>query len=143
LLASACQAYSHAFPERRFSLRAPETAVHLHGAPDLILQMMDKLIDNAVDFSPADSLITISLEASPELVILDVDNLGPALPEGAEQLIFESLWQSRSGLDGKPHFGLGLYIARLIAEFHGGVIRAQNLPGTDGVRFRITLRRGP
>ena len=142
LLASACQAYSHAFPERRFSLRAPETAVHLHGAPDLILQMMDKLIDNAVDFSPADSLITIGLEASPELVILDVDNVGPALPEGAEQLIFESLWQSRSGRDGKPHFGLGLYIARLIAEFHGGVIRAQNLPGTDGVRFRITLRHG-
>ena len=142
LLASACQAYSHAFPERRFSLRAPETVVHMHGAPDLILQMMDKLIDNAVDFSPADSLIAISLEASPEQVTIDVDNVGPALPEGAAQLIFESLWQSRSGRDGKPHFGLGLYIARLIAEFHGGVIRAQNLQGTDGVRFQITLRRG-
>ena len=143
LLASACQAYSHAFPERRFSLRAPETAVDLHGAPDLILQMMDKLIDNAVDFSPADSLIAINLEASPEQVSIDVDNLGPALPAGAEQLIFESLWQARPDRAGKPHFGLGLYIARLIAEFHGGVIQAQNLPGADGVRFQITLRRNP
>ena len=143
LLASACQAYSHAFPERRFSLRAPETAVDLHGAPDLILQMMDKLIDNAVDFSPADSLIAINLEVSPEQVSIDVDNVGPELPAGAEQLIFESLWQARPDRAGKPHFGLGLYIARLIAEFHGGVIQAQNLPGADGVRFQITLRRNP
>ncbi len=139
LLSGACQAYSHAFPQRRFVLRAPQDAVDIHGAPDLIMQMMDKLIDNAVDFSPADSLIAISLESNGEIAIIDVDNTGPALPDGAEQLIFESLWQARQDRDGKPHFGLGLYVARLIAEFHGGQVLAQNLADASGVRFRITL----
>ena len=140
LLAGACQSYSHAFPQRRFSLTAPETAVKLNGAPDLVMQMLDKLIDNAVDFSPPDSLIGISLGAAGEFAIVNVDNAGPALPEGSERLVFESLWQARQDRDGKPHFGLGLYVARLIAEFHGGEIRASNLPEGDGVRFRISLR---
>lgn len=140
LLSGACQAYSHAFPQRRFVLRAPQVAVDIVGAPDLIMQMMDKLIDNAVDFSPVDSLIAISLEQDDGRAIIDVDNEGPALPAGAEQLIFESLWQARQDRDGKPHFGLGLYVARLIAEFHGGQVFAMNLPESSGVRFRVTLQ---
>jgi signal transduction histidine kinase len=37
------------------------------------------------------------------------------------------------------HLGLGLYIVRLVAEFHGGKVRARNLPGADGVRFEVEL----
>ena len=37
------------------------------------------------------------------------------------------------------HLGLGLYIVRLIAEFHGGRARAENLPDGRGVRFAVTL----
>ena len=50
-----------------------------------------------------------------------------------------SLRGERSG--GAPHLGLGLYIARLIAEFHGGTLRAENLPGGDGVAFEVALPR--
>jgi signal transduction histidine kinase len=38
-----------------------------------------------------------------------------------------------------PHLGLGLYVARLIAEFHGGTIEAVDLPGGDGVAVRVRL----
>jgi signal transduction histidine kinase len=41
--------------------------------------------------------------------------------------------------DAGPHLGLGLFIARLIAEFHGGVISADNLIDTEGVCFSISL----
>ena len=53
VLSSALGAYRGAFPQRRFLAELPAEPVMLHGAPDLIVQMLDKLIDNAVDFSPA------------------------------------------------------------------------------------------
>ena len=46
-----------------------------------------------------------------------------------------------AGSDSRPHFGLGLYIVRLIAEFHGGEARASNLPDGAGVRLQVRLVR--
>ena len=73
--------------------------------------------------------------------MIEVDNPGPTLAgrDGSHSHLFESLWQSRSGGDSRPHFGLGLYIVRLIAEFHGGRAEAGNLPDGSGVRFRVSL----
>jgi two-component system, OmpR family, sensor histidine kinase ChvG len=70
-----------------------------------------------------------------------VDNPGPPLPSEAPGRLFESLWQSRSGADNRPHFGLGLYIVRLIAEFHGGEASAGDLPEGGGARFSVRLPR--
>jgi light-regulated signal transduction histidine kinase (bacteriophytochrome) len=44
------------------------------------------------------------------------------------------------GVDGAPDLGLGLYIARLIAEFHGGSVRADNLPAGGGAIVSATHR---
>jgi two-component system, OmpR family, sensor histidine kinase ChvG len=105
------------------------------------VQLLDKLIDNAVDFSPEGSLIRVRLAEEPQAAVIEVENSGPALPEHDGARLFESLWQSRPGSDSRPHFGLGLYIVRLIAEFHGGEASAANLPGGAGVRFTVRLRR--
>jgi two-component system sensor histidine kinase ChvG len=72
--------------------------------------------------------------------VLEVENPGPPLPADAPARLFESLWQSRAGSDHRPHFGLGLYIVKLIAEFHGGHASAENLPEKSGARFSVWLK---
>src|SRR6202020_2142652 len=133
LIASAADSYRIAFPERRFATELPPESFMIDGAPDLIMQMLDKLIDNAVDFSPPGASITVRLSFDSHLAVLEVDNPGPPIAPGAQGRLFESLWQSRregSGeSDSRPHFGLGLYIVRLIAEFHDGSASADSLPG--------------
>lgn len=144
VIASAVDAYRIAFPERRFAAELPLEPVLIDGAPDLIVQMLDKLIDNAVDFSPAGATITIRLRMESHLAVLEVDNPGPPIAPATLGRLFESLWQSRRSSgesDSRPHFGLGLYIVRLIAEFHGGSASAENLPAAAGARFTVRLLR--
>jgi two-component system sensor histidine kinase ChvG len=139
VIASAVSAYRVAFPQRRFAADLPAEAIEVDGAPDLIVQLLDKLIDNAVDFSPAGATISVRLRREPAAVVLEVDNPGPPLAPEARGRLFESLWQSRSGSDSRPHFGLGLYIVRLITEYHGGGVAAADLPGGEGARFAVRL----
>jgi len=146
LVRATVAAYGTAFPNRRFAGDVPGEPVHMTGAPELIVQMLDKLVDNAVDFSADGATITIVLRADGEHAEVSVANPGPPLPPEAATRLFESLWQSRAEADTpqgrlRPHFGLGLYIVRLIAEFHGGTARAANLPGDSGAIFTVRLTR--
>ena len=139
VLDSAVAAYRSAFPARAFASEIPPGPIMLHGAPDLIVQMLDKLIDNAVDFSPEGATVTVRLRLEPAAALIEVENPGPPLPGHLQGRIFESLWQSRADGDSRPHFGLGLYIVRLIAEFHGGQATVANLPAEAGVRVTVSL----
>ena len=141
VLQAALAGYRLAFPERRFALEAGPGPLPLHGAPDLIVQLLDKLIENAVDFSPPGATLSVRAREEPQALVLEVENPGPALPPHREGRLFESLWQSRAEKDTRPHFGLGLYIVRLIAEFHGGEARAMNLPDARGVLISVRLPR--
>lgn len=138
---SAVHAYRDAFTGHAFAFEAQEAQIEIEGAPDLIVQMLDKLIDNAVDFTPPGATIVVKLSADADSARLEVENPGPPLAPGIRARIFESLWQSRVDADSRPHFGLGLYIVRLIAEFHDGEASADNLTGDSGVRFTVRLAR--
>jgi two-component system, OmpR family, sensor histidine kinase ChvG len=141
LVRETVEAYGGAFPQRRFACEIPADPVVMNGAPELIVQMLDKLVDNAVDFSAEGATISVILKADEDHAELSVANPGPPLPPEAATRLFESLWQSRAEADKRPHFGLGLYIVRLIAEFHGGTARAADLPGQSGAEFTVRLTR--
>jgi signal transduction histidine kinase len=146
LVRATVAAYGSAFPNRRFALQLPEDPVEMTGAPDLIVQMLDKLVDNAVDFSADGATIAVGLGNDDTHAEISVANPGPLLPPEAATRLFESLWQYRAEADTpqgrlRPHFGLGLYIVRLIAEFHGGSARAANLPDDSGAIFSVRLTR--
>jgi dedicated sortase system histidine kinase len=126
--------YAHVFPHVKFALSVPERPVMLRGAPDLYAQMLDKLAANAADFSPRDEPVRIRLDESGSLT---VSNSGPLLPAEMTGRLFESMVSVRPAGSSEPHLGLGLYMVRLIAEFHGGVARAANREDGSGVVVRI------
>jgi dedicated sortase system histidine kinase len=143
LLESAVASYGDAFPRVRFALDAPPESCAFRGAPDLIAQMLDKLVENAVDFCPDAGLITVRLARAGSEYELSVANDGPVIPETMRERLFESLFEHRQGHDDRPHFGLGLYIVRLIAEFHDGKAFASNRPESpsarEGAVFTVVL----
>jgi two-component system, OmpR family, sensor histidine kinase ChvG len=139
LVVSAIAAYRDGFPQAHIAVETPADPCFIRGAPDLIVQLLDKLIENAVDFCPDTGTITVRLERAPGNYLLQVKNDGPPIPQALLGRLFESLFEQRQGRDDKPHFGLGLYIVRLVAEFHGGTAVAANRSDGGGAIFSITL----
>ena len=71
---------------------------------------------------------------------ISVENQGPPLPDEMHGRLFDSMVSLRKGQEGdEPHLGLGLYIVRLIAEFHGGRAFARNRADERGAIVAIIL----
>lgn len=142
VVAECVNGYRLAHPDRDFVASLPRHPVWVSGAPDLAAQMLDKLVDNAGDFASRNTPIRIDLAFDgPTSACLSVSNQGPQLPSELEGRLFESMVSGRKGDGGdQPHLGLGLYVARMIARFHGGELRAQNLPNGEGVKFQAQLK---
>ena len=111
---------------------------HKNISGDLIAEMLDKLISNAMDFSDTDSTILVSLQQSDKNLELSVVNKGPTIPKKNIKKIFQSLVSIRENKTKEgANLGLGLYVVKLISEFHGARVKAENLPDESGVRFNI------
>jgi signal transduction histidine kinase len=117
----------------------PEHGCPMTGSPELMVQLLDKLVDNARDFTPLGGLIDVRLEPTPAGLSLSVFNQGSSLPENTAD-IFGPFVSLREGST-KGHLGQGLLIVRLIAEFHGARVDAGNTTRDNirGVRFRVTI----
>ena len=139
LLQAATDGYRDAFRAAHIELHTPPDVCLMRGAPDLIVQMLDKLVENAVDFCAPSGRIEIRLARSTGHYEIAVINDGAPIPPEMLGRLFESLFEHREGEADKPHLGLGLYIVRLIAEFHAGRATAQNRPDASGAQFTVTL----
>jgi dedicated sortase system histidine kinase len=137
-LASTVDAYCDAYTDRSFIFDCDLLDAQMHGSPELLIQMLDKLVDNAVGFSDMADTITIGLTETDDYFQLSVSNPGPPLPERMRTQMFDSMVSVRPG-DGDRHLGLGLYIARLVVVGHGGNISADNIDG--GVLIQVRLPR--
>ena len=138
VLESATNAYRDVYKDRQFDFGVDADDTHATGSPELLIQMLDKLVDNAVDFSGDGDAINIGLAGTDGALTVSVTNPGPPLPERMRSQLFDSMVSMRNGKDSK-HLGLGLYVAKLIAEGHGGKISAHNV--TDGVCFSVSIPR--
>ncbi|HEY9051226.1 MAG TPA: proteobacterial dedicated sortase system histidine kinase [Gammaproteobacteria bacterium] len=139
ILQSSIGAYSDVYKTHRFKYTHSQIPCMINGSPELIVQMLDKLVDNAVDFSPEESKISIHLDHTDKSIMLTVSNQGPTLPPNMQTQLFDSMVSLRDQKSDKPHLGLGLHIVKLIAQAHGGKVRAENSIDNRGVNFIVTL----
>ncbi len=133
--------YRVAYPGHRFELEVlAEESTSISGNADAVAQMLDKLVDNAADFALAGTPIGVSIRQSGGRVHLTVQNQGPLLPADAASVLFVSMVSARNAQPATAgHLGLGLYIVRMVAEFHDGTVAAGNLPDGSGVYFTVML----
>ena len=118
----------------------PSSPVHIHGSADRIAQLLDKLVDNAVEFGRDTSPIIVRISDLPNAILLAVINDGPALPSELIERVFDPMVSSSSDAR-HSHLGLGLYIVREIAEFHQATAVAQNRQNGQGVEVTVTFPR--
>ena len=136
VLKSTVSAYRDVYDNRQFEFDCELDEAVIEGSPELVIQMLDKLVDNAAEFSAGGDVIAIGLALRGEDYVLSVQNPGPPLPERMRSQLFDSMVSVRSSRDDR-HLGLGLYVAKLIAEGHGGTIEAENTE--SGVQFSVSL----
>ena len=114
----------------------------VRGDRDRLQQVLTNLLDNAVKYSPAGEEVKVTAFQVDSQLQIEVADRGPGIPSDQQRLIFEKFGRGHSaGSPGKPGTGLGLFIARSIAEAHGGSLEVSSAPDL-GATFTLTLPLG-
>ena len=122
-----------------FTLRTPETPVWIRADAIAIHRLLLILIDNAVKYTPPGGLCEIALTQNQDHAHIAVKDTGIGIPEGELDSIFERFRRAdRARSRETPGAGLGLAIARWIAQMHGGAITAESKVGCGSV-FHVHL----
>jgi len=109
----------------------------VRGDGERLRQVLGNLIDNAVKYSPAGETVEVRAASNDHVVLVSVHDRGPGIAMEDQRLIFEKFGRV-AGSNAKPGTGLGLYIARSIAEAHGGTLEVTSAPGR-GATFTLRL----
>jgi signal transduction histidine kinase len=113
----------------------------VRGDRERLRQIVQNLVDNAVKYSPAGADVRVSANSEDGRLRIAVADDGPGIPFDDQKLIFDKF--GRATVDGgtKPGTGLGLFIARSIAEAHGGSLDVDSTPAHGSV-FTLELPLG-
>jgi signal transduction histidine kinase len=112
----------------------------VHGDRERLRQVLVNLIDNAVKYSPPGAEVRVEAQGTDRRVVIDVCDRGPGIAREHHGVIFEKFGRVQSG-SAKPGTGLGLFIARSIAEAHGGSLAVRSSL-EEGATFTLSLPVG-
>jgi two-component system sensor histidine kinase CreC len=104
----------------------------------LLFQALSNLIQNAIDFSPAEGAIELSGRVENKNMVFIVEDHGTGIPQFALEKVFDKFFSLQRPDSGKKSTGLGLNIVKEIAILHKGEVRLENHPH-GGVRATLTL----
>ncbi|CAL9399218.1 ATP-binding protein [Streptomyces sp. enrichment culture] len=125
-------------PEGEVTLDIPESLPMVAVDPGLLERAMANVVENAVKYSPADSLVLVAASALGDRVEVRVVDRGPGVPDEAKDRIFEPFQRYGDAPRGAG-VGLGLPVARGFVEAMGGTLDADDTPG-GGLTMTVTLR---
>jgi two-component system OmpR family sensor kinase len=112
-----------------------EGAPSARAAPERVRQVLDNLVENAVEVSPAGGTVTVAARTAPPWAELRVLDQGPGLDAEGLRRAFDRFWRGRGG-EGS---GLGLAIVRRLVEADGGQVELAPAPG-GGLEAIVRLR---
>lgn len=138
LVRDAAAAAAHAQDEVAVSAVVRDPLPPVRGDRDRLRQVLVNLIDNAVKYSPPGDEVRVEAESTNGRVVIEIRDRGPGISPEHQRVIFEKFGRIDVGEHAKPGTGLGLFIARSIAEAHGGALEVRSAPGL-GATFRLSL----
>lgn len=119
----------------------PTSAPLLYADPQRMQQVLNNLVTNAIKFTPPHGTVTIRVRPHPQqkrMALFSVVDTGDGIPPEDQPHVFERFYQSNHAMQSKMGgYGLGLSIARLIVEQHGGEISFESMP-EQGTTFYFT-----
>jgi two-component system sensor histidine kinase/response regulator len=113
--------------------------LELHADPQKLRQAIDNLVANALKFTPRGGRVSVRVAREGEGVVFEISDTGPGIAESERATIFDRYQQGARGR-AAGGAGLGLAIARGIAEAHGGTIEVTSSE-SGGASFRIVIPR--
>jgi two-component system sensor histidine kinase TctE len=112
-------------------------AASISADPFLIHEMLNNLIDNAIQYTPAGGRITVRTRQQDARAILEIEDDGPGIPLDEREKVFERFYRMPGGAP--EGCGLGLAIVREIAQGHQAVVTVQSGTGGRGTRMTVTF----
>ena len=136
---------------RHINRKSREHTIRVTSAQDLLLAHIDaklivqvivNLVDNAIKYTPAHSMIELHTEQKEKWIVVSVSDNGPGIPDGQKPRVFDMFYSGANQIaDSRRSLGLGLSLCKSIITAHGGTIRvSDNQP--NGAVFTFTLPAG-
>lgn len=123
-----------------FTLDLPSAPVHVDGDFARLVQILSNLLDNAARYSPPESRVRLAVQPASDHVLIKVEDTGAGIERDHLPRLFDLFTQGhRSPQTGEGGLGIGLPLARRLAEMHGGTISAYSAGPGRGSEFTVRL----
>ena len=134
------EGYSDIYEQHKISISIDiENKIIIEGNDVFLTQMLEKIMSNAADYSTPGKPIQIKLFAENDNAVLQIINEGQKLPADRESLLDLFVSKRTEKERQSSNIGLGLYIVKLIVEFHGGKVYASDPEGFEGACFSVAI----
>ncbi|HVV26016.1 MAG TPA: HAMP domain-containing sensor histidine kinase [Candidatus Saccharimonadales bacterium] len=134
--------------ERHITVASDLKPAELLGDQTSLTQLLVILLDNAIKYSPSGSTVQLSAKTADQKVVFEVADQGAGIEREALEHVFDRFYRgqnssrTKSGVSGAEGYGLGLSIAKMIADVHKGTITISSRPG-HGTTATVTLPLSP